>query len=615
MKTLTIIFPLLLYIVLSSEAFSQTTRKSGISVQSLSEKAPQGGLRPPEDRRPTKRTPFLRPGFEKRQLHGSSEEERFRGREHLPRWLIPKDPFGNVTEKGMLPLERMRRFMDRAADLHSDHFSEPSRQSFSDSVHASWVSHYASGLPSTGDMATAIAVDGSGNVYVTGWSWGSSDTGDDYTTVKYNSAGVEQWVARYNGPGNNYDRAAALAIDGSGNVYVTGVSWSSGWYDYNTVKYNSAGVEQWVARYNGPGNNYDRAAALAIDGSGNVYVTGLSEGSRTYYDYATVKYNSAGVEQWVARYNGPGNNDDYATALSIDGSGNVYVTGESWGSYTGYDYTTVKYNSAGVEQWAARYNEPGNASDEATALAVDGSGSVYVTGWSVGSGTRADYATVKYNSAGVEQWVARYNGPGNSDDYATALSIDGSGNVYVTGESWGSDTWYDYATVKYNSAGVEQWVARYNGPENSDDYATALSIDGSGNVYVTGRSSGFNWSSYTTIKYIQTPVSVEEQEIGKPCRYWLAQNYPNPFNPSTKIKFTVANKTASGANSLNENSRFVTLKIYDILGREITTLINEPKSAGIYEIEWNAANIPSGVYLYKLTAGEFSETKKMLLMK
>jgi hypothetical protein len=115
------------------------------------------------------------------------------------------------------------------------------------------------------------------------------------------------------------------------------------------------------------------------------------------------------------------------------------------------------------QAWVRRYNGPGNGQDSATAMAVDSTGNVYVTGASSGSGTDLDYATIKYNSAGQQQWVARYNGPGNSTDVAFAIAVDGVGNVYVTGTSVGSDIFGDYATIKYNSAGQRQWVARYNG--------------------------------------------------------------------------------------------------------------------------------------------------------
>jgi hypothetical protein len=365
-------------------------------------------------------------------------------------------------------------------------------------VQETWVARY-NGPGNLDDGGHAIAGDNSGNVYVTGGSHGSG-TDLDYGTIKYNSAGAQQWVARYNGPGNGWDRAAAIAVDSSANVYATGQSLGSGTgFDYATVKYDSAGQEQWVARYNGPGNGEDDAVAIASDSSGNVYVTGVSLGSGTGSDYATIKYDSVGQEQWVARYNGPGNGHDDAEAIAVDSSGNVYVTGRSLGSGGYFDYATVKYDSAGQEQWVARYNGPGNGHDDAEAIAVDSSGNVYVTGGSAGSDGLADYATVKYDSAGQEQWVARYNGP-----RAWAIALDGPGNVYVTGESEGDrHTGIDYATIKYSSGGEEQWVARYNGSGSGYDRAEAIAIDSSGNVYVTGQSVGSRHTGfdYATVKY------------------------------------------------------------------------------------------------------------------
>jgi enterochelin esterase-like enzyme len=93
-----------------------------------------------------------------------------------------------------------------------------------------------------------------------------------------------------------------------------------------------------------------------------------------------------------------------------------------------------------------------------------------------------------------------------------------------------------------------------------------------------------------------------------PQKYILYQNYPNPFNPSTKIKYSVPTVGTS-------LMKFVQLKVYDILGNEVATLVNEEKSAGIYEVGWNPANLPSGVYLYQLKSGSYSATKKLMLIK
>jgi hypothetical protein len=166
--------------------------------------------------------------------------------------------------------------------------------------------------------------------------------------VKYNPAGEQQWAAL--GPANGSPNSPqSIALDGLGNVYVTGMT---GDFNYGTIKYNSAGQQQWLATYDGPMEGWDEARGIAVDGSGNVYVTGQSEGLGTRRDYATVKYNVFGQEQWVARYNGPGNDWDGAEAIALDGSGNVYVTGEGVGSNL-FDYATIKYNSSGQQQWVA----------------------------------------------------------------------------------------------------------------------------------------------------------------------------------------------------------------------------------------------------------------------
>jgi uncharacterized delta-60 repeat protein len=366
---------------------------------------------------------------------------------------------------------------------------------FSGGVHEAWVDRY-DGPDNYIDEAAAVAVDGSGNVYVTGFSF-DTNTDYDYTTIKYNSAGQRQWIARYDGTGSYIDKATAIAVDGSGNVYVTGASTSgNGSLDYATIKYNSAGQQQWVASYDGPASGDDVPTGIVVDGSNNVYVTGESEG-----DYTTIKYNSAGQRQWVVRYNGTANYDDQVAAIAIDATGNVYVTGTSYGSESSYDYATIKYNASGQQQWVARYDGPASSDDQARAIAIDGAGNAYVTGYSYGS-VGYDYATIKYNSAGQQQWVRRYDGPAHSDDVANAIAVDGSGSVYVTGGSYSSESSLDYATIKYDTSGQQQWVRRYDGPANYDDEATAIAVDGSGNVYLTGKS--FDWNTdydYATIKY------------------------------------------------------------------------------------------------------------------
>jgi uncharacterized delta-60 repeat protein len=368
-------------------------------------------------------------------------------------------------------------------------------------VTQAWVARYDGGLADD-DGAWAIAVDGSENIYVTGYSWGNG-TSSDYATIKYDSTGNQSWVDRYNGPGNSEDWAWDIALDKSGNIYVTGWSTGNGTVsDFATIKYDGNGSQLWVARYNGPASGEDKASAVAVDSAGNVYVTGSSTGNGTGADYTTIKYDSDGNQLWVARYNGSANKGDQASAMALDGLGNIYVTGSSAGSGTETDYATVKYDSHGNQLWATRYSGPANGEDGATVLAVDISSNVYVTGASTGNATGADYASIKYDVNGNQLWVARYNGPAHSEDTASALVMDRAGSIYVTGWSTGNGTSYDYATIKYSNAGKQLWVARYDGPASRPDKAYALALGSSGSIYVTGRSSGKGtYYDFATIKY------------------------------------------------------------------------------------------------------------------
>ncbi len=397
-------------------------------------------------------------------------------------------------------------------------------------VDTAWVRRY-NGPGGLGDVANAVVIDKSGNVYVTGYSVGSG-TGPDFATIKYAANGDTLWIRRYNGPGNSYDVANAVTVDSNGNVYVTGESIGGGAdYDYTTIKYTSNGDTLWVRRYNSSGNTDDYAKALAVDDSGNVYVAGfpvtikyLPNGDaawiRSSYgsgnalarddignvyvcgqdvnlNLATVKFGPHGNTEWVRWCCGPGR----ANALAVDDSGYVYVTGSGSGTYD--DYATIKFTSTGDTVWVRHYNGPADSIDVAKDLAVDDSGNVCVTGWSYGSSNYPDYATIKYNSMGDSVWVRRYSGVGY-DNLTEGLAVDRKGNVYVTGRSIGLGTSNDYATIMYAPNGDTVWVRRYDGAANNNksDAANALTVDDSGYVYVTGESFGSGtYPDYATIKY------------------------------------------------------------------------------------------------------------------
>ncbi len=304
-----------------------------------------------------------------------------------------------------------------------------------------------------------------------------------------------QWVGRYTSAGNNIDRAKSMIVDPGGNSFVVGTSWNGTNFDIATLKLDANGVQQWVTYYNGPGNGYDEARTIVTDATGNVYVTGYSAGLSANYDVVTIKYNPAGVQQWATRYNGTANGFDEGYDIAVDGSGNVYVTGGTITTTSNANFITIKYNSLGVQQWATTYSNTNNATQIETAYAIhlDGAGNVYVTGSSYANATNDnDIATVKYNNSGVQQWVSRYNGPGSVYDSGSDIVVDGVGDVFVTGYARDlvGTTNYSYATLKINPAGVQQWASIYDGPGNEYDAASSITITPAGNLAVTGRSLG-----------------------------------------------------------------------------------------------------------------------------
>ncbi|MDP2365868.1 MAG: T9SS type A sorting domain-containing protein [Ignavibacteria bacterium] len=190
--------------------------------------------------------------------------------------------------------------------------------------------------------------------------------------------------------------------------------------------------------------------------------------------------------------------------------------------------------------------------------------------------------------SGYEMWYLGVKPPINiagRDLIGYATSTDGitwtkwpTNPIIDTDPVWGYDYW-NGTVLKFNDK-YHLWYACFHSPPTQ---------------------------ARPQIGYATSPVTVgvesPENEREIPTQFRLFQNYPNPFNPSTKLSYSI---TQSG---------LVALKVFDVLGTEIETLINEEKPLGTYELNWNAANLPSGVYFYRLQAGSFGQTRKMLLLK
>lgn len=310
------------------------------------------------------------------------------------------------------------------------------------------------------------------------------------------AAHAQSWTNRYEGTVLTSWTVKPIAVDAMGNVFVMCMTLDADTnYAFLTIKYSGSGVPVWTNRYNPASSGWVALTALAVDQSGNVIVTGNSQG-----DFGTIKYSIDGVPLWTNRYDGPAHGDDMGWAVAVDGAGNVFVAGESVtnDASTGVNYSdsaTIKYSSGGLPLWTNRHD------GFRPKLAVDGSGNVVVgdTVYGLAGGDYGDYTTVKYAGNGTPLWTNVYGASASSTDRVESMALATNGNVVVTGHTVESD--FDWVTVAYSSAGLPLWTNRFNGPANGEDAPAGVAVDREGNLIVVGYSWTGNSFDYLTIKY------------------------------------------------------------------------------------------------------------------
>ncbi len=382
----------------------------------------------------------------------------------------------------------------------------------------------------------AVTVDRNGNSYVTGVMYGNVNFGTgvltsagraDMFVAKYSPAGVPQWVKRFGDAADQFGEG--IAVDTSGNVYVTGYFFgtvdfgtgplTSNGYDIVVAKYTTNGVGVWAKVLGG--SSSDMGQAIAVDGSGNVYVAGQFAATVDFgggpltsaggFDGFLAKYTTNGAFVWAKRVGGT--SVDNVTGVGVDASGNPTIVGYYQGtanfggadlpSAGSADIFVAHYTSAGVHQWSAHY---GDADDQrAYAVAVDGPGNVVVTGYfagqvDFGGGPMvnvggADIFLVKLGPTGAYAWSKSFGNTGTYGSVGEGVAIDPSGNVLLTGEvedpvDFGGGLFvpsvltYDAFVAKFSTSGAYLWANRY--VSAWDDHGDAIASDPNGNPIAVG---------------------------------------------------------------------------------------------------------------------------------
>jgi hypothetical protein len=269
------------------------------------------------------------------------------------------------------------------------------------------------------------------------------------------------------------ERGYGIAVDSSGNRYGVGNIGEGSLIKFSLIKNDTTGNVAWQRELTGS-ELHTQGFKIVTDSSGNVYAVGADQLNSSPYTVwvVVVKFNSSGAIQWQRRLET--NNNTISSSIALDTSNNVYIVTSDYGATS--NLIAAKYDSSGTIQWQKRFYSTTGAGSEGTGLAVDSAGNVYACGRAFGSAF-----IVKFNTAGVYQWVYSLSGP-----YAYGMTVDSSDNLYMVGNMYNSvSAKQEMVLLKIDSSGTQQWQ-RTLGKTSTDTYGYATTVDSSGNVYVTG---------------------------------------------------------------------------------------------------------------------------------
>jgi hypothetical protein len=416
----------------------------------------------------------------------------------------------------------------------------------------------------------------------------NSGAGHDLYLIKTNPFGESIWIMTIGGL--YYEEAHSVKQTLDGGYIITGVNILPPHGAVYLVKTDASGDTVWTKAYRGGGGSSVGEEVIQTADSGYVIVGTKST------DVYLMKTNQNGEILWTKNFGG---SDWDASGRSVQQTfdGGYIIAGSKFViANNNNDIYIIKTNAIGDTLWTKTFG--GNGEDAAWSAKQASNSGYIVTGFITANGqTVSDIYLFKTNSDGDTLWTKTFISPGDNVGYSVQQTTDG-GYIVVCRKA------YDVHLIKTNGNGDVLWTRTFDDNGLSVGFCVQQTID-SGYV-ITGATWDpvYNYFDVLLIKTddlgIVTQTSAEEFTS---TSFILYQNYPNPFNPVTQIDYNIS------------NTSYVVLRVYDIMGQLITTLVDGLQSEGQYEVQWQAKDLPSGIYLYRLEAGGFSETKKLLLLK
>ena len=517
-----------------------------------------------------------------------------------------------------------------------------------------WESFFNGSLTGK-DVSNSVVTDSAANVFVTGSSF-QTFSGGNFTTVKYNSSGVQQWADHYSNTQASYKNyGLKLVIDKWQNIYAVGTTaihdgdlavckynsngriWAKNYEPYGFSTYDDYGVDMDVdtagnfyanAKVASPNGNSDDMYIMKCDSAGtrildenftsasaDDFPTAISVapngtmfalcnsfnffGTATN-DIFTINYLSNFNHNWESKYNGFGNATDYGTYLKADNSNNTFVCGTT-DAGPNNDMVVYKQNQYGTRLWVTTYNGTANLNDTAISTMWLPNGFVVVTGKckeTLNSSTKDAFVTMIIDS-GTTIWTKMFFGKDSLGAIPTHMNTDGQGNIYICGYENLIDGTKNGCIIKYDSNGNQLWNISYDAGINLDDKFNSITLDNNNDILVTGQTfTTATNANYVTVKYANTATAINEN-IFQTFSNIIA--YPNPFTQQTTINFT-----------LHQNSA-VSISIYDLTGKPISEISSQTFSKGNNHINIPRNTLANGIYIAEIKTNKASQNIKLVV--
>ncbi len=519
---------------------------------------------------------------------------------------------------------------------------------------------FIAGGDSTQDEGYAAAIQLDGKIVVAGWSSDSSAR-DAFAVARFNTNGTVDntfgtggTVRTFIGGGDSSDdEGYAVALQQDGKIVVAGYSkdtlggvqhfaFALARYDTNGNLDNAFGRGGTVRTSISGGGLFDEGESIAIQPDGKLLVAGISRPTV----YSGGDATAGGYECGIARFDPDGTVDDtfgrngsvqvtsiggiplLDNSLVLQPDGKIVVAGTSVDNVTGYLYfSAVRLNQNGSIDTtfgnggvAAVSISGGNETgDECYGIAVQPDGKIILVGTSYDSTNHGAFGVARLDSDGVIDnsfgvdgseriFIA---GADSLTNIAYSAAVQQDGKIVVAGKSGFLGP--AFSVVRLNPDGTVDNKFGINGSAYADSFSTDVDVDdeahavlvqSDGKIVAAGFSqTTFGPAEFAVARFLPSNVTVIMNNEITPKSFVLCQNYPNPFNPTTNIRFQMA------------EPGFVTLEVYDVLGRKVTTLVHQKEAPGNYSVTFDGSRLASGVYFYRLVAGNYSETKKLMVVK